>query len=61
MAYGERMALTSVLAMFTSTIKSFKVPEKIVLIAIGAEQISSNLAVLKFESLNSVHPYIYAY
>lgn len=53
------MAFTSVLGVFTSIIKSLLIPDKTVLI--GVQQISSNLAILEFESLNSIHPYVHAY
>lgn len=59
--FRERMAFTSVLAMFTNIIKSFIIPDKTVLIATGVQQISSNLAILEFESLNSIYPYVHAY
>lgn len=59
LVYGERMTFTSVLGMFTSIIKSLIIPDQTVLIEV--QQISSNLAILEFESMNSIHLYVHAY
>lgn len=53
------MTFTSVLGMFTSIIKSLIIPEQTVLIEV--QQISSNLAILEFKSMNSIHLYVHAY